>query len=130
MCLACCNCENYSLHTKPHNNIPSTPPLFINLVCIHCENYSLQTRHESEQATVACLSCIWSLSLCQLYQKAISRRRRAACHIGHTVTDAHQGSQIWQPNRFTLATNGTSLGLFKISFGTVWVPKWDKSGTF
>ena len=34
----------------------------------------------------------------------------------HCISRAPQGCPIWRPNRVWLASNGTNLGLFKISF--------------
>ena len=35
--------------------------------------------------------------------------------------DPEQGCQIWHPIWVRLASNGTNLGLFKISFSTFWL---------
>ena len=35
--------------------------------------------------------------------------------------EGHQGCQIWHPNCVRLASNGTNLGIFKISFNTFWL---------
>ena len=35
----------------------------------------------------------------------------------------YQGCQIWHSNWVRLATNGTNLGLYKISFSTFWIGK-------